>query len=66
MVVDWMPPPGMHSQPRAVQTKEHGLAPGIAEPELRAAGFTINNRDDHFVDTPDVQRPMWMLVAIRP
>lgn len=61
-----MPPRGMHSQPRAVQAKEHGLAPGIPEGELRAAGFTINHRYDHFVESPDVQRPMWMLIAVRP
>lgn len=42
-------------KPRERQVKEHYIAPGIVEAELREAGFEIVDRDDAFTRLRDVQ-----------
>lgn len=65
VVVDNMP---QHTRPRprADQAKNHVLAPEVAEPEFRAAGFEIVARRDDFIDRPDEEDVKWMIVCRRP
>jgi len=65
VVVDNMPQK-TRSRPRSDQTKNHVLAPEVAEPELIAAGFEIVARRDDFVDRPDEEDAKWMIVCRRP
>ena len=55
-------------KPREQQVKEHYIAPGIVEAELREAGFEVLDRDDAF--TRFTGRTMvggyWMIRARRP
>ncbi len=51
------------SRPREVQCKNHVLLPGLAEGELKRAGFEVITRDDHFVDDPDSEGVRWLIVA---
>jgi len=41
----------------------HVMNPDLAQNELRAAGFAVLRRDDHFVDDPDTERTEWLIVA---
>jgi ubiquinone/menaquinone biosynthesis C-methylase UbiE len=54
---------------REQQVKEHVIAPGIVEAELREAGFEIVDRDDAFTRFPKERTTVggfWMLRARRP
>jgi predicted methyltransferase len=42
----------------------HLLHPGMAEEEIRMAGFQVERRDDTFIDRPG-DAPWWLLVARR-
>jgi predicted methyltransferase len=55
-------------KPREQQVKEHYLAPGIVEAELREAGFEILDRDDAFTKftSPTIVGGFWMIRARRP
>jgi predicted methyltransferase len=64
VVVDNMPQ-HTRARPRADQVKNHVLAPEIAGPEFRAAGFEIVVRRDDFVDRPDEEDVKWMIVCRR-
>jgi len=48
---------------RDAQTRNHVMNPELVQSELRAAGFEVVRRDDHFVDDPDSERPEWLIVA---
>lgn len=71
VIVDMAPYEVSADAPRAEQVAEHELEVGIAERELRSAGFEIAERVDVFTERcipgvgagPFVQ---WMLVARRP
>ena len=53
---------------RELQVKEHVIAPGIVETELRDAGFEIVDRDDAFTKFtgPTIIGGFWMIRARRP
>jgi predicted methyltransferase len=54
---------------REQQVKEHVIAPGIVEAELREAGFEIVDRDDAFTRFPEertIVGGFWMIRARRP
>lgn len=52
---------------REQQVKEHEIAPGIVEAELREAGFEIVDRDDAFTTfTRSPRGRFWMIRARRP
>lgn len=54
---------------REQQVKEHQIAPGIVEAELREAGFEIVDRDDAFTRFPKEPTTVggfWMIRARRP
>jgi predicted methyltransferase/thiol-disulfide isomerase/thioredoxin len=54
------------SRPRVDQTKNHVLAPELAEAELKAAGFAIVIRlDDFSSPDQDSEDSRWMIVAER-
>ena len=54
-------------KPREQQVKEHHIAPGIVEAELREAGFEILDRDDAFTRfTGSRVGGYWMIRARRP
>jgi ubiquinone/menaquinone biosynthesis C-methylase UbiE len=55
-------------KPREQQVKEHYIAPGIVEAELREAGFEIIDRDDAFTKftSPTIVGGFWMIRARRP
>ena len=54
-------------KPREQQVKEHYIAPGIVEAELREAGFDIVDRDDAFTRfTGSRVGGYWMIRARRP
>ena len=55
-------------KPREQQVKEHYLAPGIVEAELREAGFEIVDRDDAFTKFTGrtITGGYWMIRARRP
>ena len=54
-------------KPREQQVKEHYIAPGIVEAELREAGFEIVDRDDAFTRfTGSRVGGYWMIRARRP
>jgi predicted methyltransferase len=55
-------------QPREQQVKEHYIAPGIVEAELREAGFEILDRDDAFTrfTSRTIVGGFWMIRARRP
>jgi predicted methyltransferase len=55
-------------KPREQQVKEHYIAPGIVEAELRAAGFEILERDDAFTSFKGrtIVGGYWMIRARRP
>ena len=65
VVVDFMPRK-TRPRPRAEQTKNHQIAPELAEPEFRAAGFDIVSRQDDFVNWPDEEETRWMIVCRKP
>ena len=65
VVVD-MTPHKTRSRPRADQTKNHTIAPEVAEQEFRAAGFEIASRRDDFVDQPDDESTRWIMICRRP
>jgi ubiquinone/menaquinone biosynthesis C-methylase UbiE len=65
VVVDLMPCK-TRNRPRAAQVKNHRLAPELAEPEFRQAGFQVLSRADDFIDNPDEENGRWMMVARRP
>ena len=65
VMVDLMPLK-TRGRPRASQVQNHKLAPELAEPEIRQAGFEILARVDDFVDRPDDEGGQWMIVARRP
>jgi len=51
---------------RELQVKEHEIAPGIVEAELREAGFEIVGRDDSFSTfTRDATGGFWLIKARR-
>ena len=54
------------TRPRADQTKNHVIAPDLAEAEIRDAGFEVVSRDDHFIDRPDEESTRWMIVFRAP
>jgi ubiquinone/menaquinone biosynthesis C-methylase UbiE len=66
LVVIDMPALKVRDRPRAVQFKNHVLAPELAEVEIRQAGFEILKRDDSFVNDPDKEGGKWLIVARRP
>ncbi|MDP2321906.1 MAG: class I SAM-dependent methyltransferase [Acidobacteriota bacterium] len=54
---------------REQQVKEHEIAPGVVETELREAGFEIIDRDDAFTRFPQTRTSVggfWMIRARRP
>ena len=51
---------------RAKQVAEHNLAIGIAERELRKAGFKIVRRDSKFVKFTKEPGAFWLILAQRP
>jgi len=51
---------------RDEQTAKHNLAADLGEQELRAAGFTIAERDNDFVKFTSVAGGFWMIVARKP
>jgi predicted methyltransferase len=55
-------------KPREQQVKEHYIAPGIVEAELREAGFEIVDRDDAFTRFTGrtIVGGYWMIRARRP
>ncbi|HMF88351.1 MAG TPA: methyltransferase domain-containing protein [Gemmatimonadaceae bacterium] len=55
-------------KPREEQVKEHYIAPGIVEAELREAGFEIVDRDDAFTRFTGrtIVGGYWMIRARRP
>ena len=55
-------------KPREQQVKEHYIAPGIVEAELREAGFEILDRDDAFTrfTSRTIVGGFWMIRARRP
>jgi predicted methyltransferase len=55
-------------KPREQQVKEHYIAPGIVEAELREAGFDILDRDDAFTTFKGrtIVGGFWMIRARRP
>jgi predicted methyltransferase len=55
-------------KPREQQVKEHYIAPGIVESELREAGFEILDRDDAFTKftSPTISGGFWIIRARRP
>lgn len=55
-------------KPREQQVKEHYIAPGIVEAELREAGFEIVDRDDAFTRFTGrtIVGGFWMIRARRP
>ena len=55
-------------KPREQQVKEHYIAPGIVEAELREAGFEIVDRDDAFTrfTSRTTVGGFWMIRARRP
>ena len=55
-------------KPREQQVKEHYIAPGIVEAELREAGFEILDRDDAFTKftSRTIVGGFWMIRARRP
>jgi len=55
-------------KPREQQVKEHVIAPGIVEAELREAGFDILDRDDAFTRFTGrtIVGGFWMIRARRP
>jgi len=54
-------------KPREQQVKEHYIAPGIVEAELREAGFEIVDRDDAFTRFTGARvGGYWMIRARRP
>lgn len=55
-------------KPREQQVKEHYIAPGIVEAELREAGFEILDRDDTFTKftSRTIVGGFWMIRARRP
>lgn len=55
-------------KPREQQVKEHNIAPGIVEAELREAGFDILDRDDAFTTFKGrtIVGGFWMIRARRP
>lgn len=56
-------------KPREQQVKEHVIAPGIVDAELREAGFEIVDRDDVFTRFPKERTTVggyWMIRARRP
>ena len=59
-------PQHTRARPRADQAKNHVLAPEVAEPEFRDAGFEIVARRDDFVDRPDEEDVKWMIICRRP
>jgi ubiquinone/menaquinone biosynthesis C-methylase UbiE len=65
VVVDQMPCKTL-ARPRADQVKNHVVAPGIVESEIREAGFEVVSRDDHFIDRPDEESTRWMIVFRKP
>ena len=65
VVVD-MTPHKTLTRPRTDQTKNHVIAPDIAESEIREAGFEVVSRDDHFIDNPDEESTRWMIVFRKP
>jgi ubiquinone/menaquinone biosynthesis C-methylase UbiE len=65
MILDGMPM-RTRSRPRAVQVKNHRIAPELVESELQRAGFEITDRRDGYVDNPDEEGRQWLTVARRP
>lgn len=65
VIVD-MTPHKTLSRPRADQVKNHVIAPDLVDSEVRAAGFQVVSRDDHFIDRPDEESTRWMIVARKP
>ena len=55
-------------KPREQQVKEHYIAPGIVEAELREAGFELLDRDDAFTRFTGrtIVGAFWMIRARRP
>ena len=55
-------------KPREQQVKEHYIAPGIVEAELREAGFEIVDRDDAFTrfTSRTIVGGFWLIRARRP
>ena len=55
-------------KPREQQVKEHYIAPGFVEAELREAGFEILDRDDAFTrfTNPKIVGGFWIIRARRP
>ncbi len=51
------------TRPRASQVKNHVLTPDLAQDDLKKAGFEVLSREDHFVDDPDMEGTMWLIVA---
>jgi len=51
------------SRPREAQMKNHVLWPDIATDDLQKAGFEVLFREEHFVDDPDSEGTLWLIVA---
>ena len=65
-VVVEMTPHKTLTRPRADQIKNHVISPELAASEIRAAGFELASRDDHFIDRPDEESTRWMMVFRKP
>jgi SAM-dependent methyltransferase len=56
-------PRKVHTQPRKIQMDNHVMAADVVEPEIKAAGFQIVERDDKFIDHPEDETVQWLMVA---
>ncbi len=65
VVVDLVPNKTL-TRPRAVQVKNHVIAPDLVESEVRQAGFEVVSRNDHFIDNPDEETTRWMIIFQKP
>ena len=65
VIVD-MTPHKTLTRPRVDQTKNHVIAPDLAQSEIQQAGFEMVSRDDHFIDNPDEESTRWMMVFRKP
>ncbi|HKE20967.1 MAG TPA: hypothetical protein VKB88_01180 [Bryobacteraceae bacterium] len=65
VVVD-MAPHKTPTSPREDQVRNHGIAPDLAQAEIRAAGCDVISRDDHLIDNPDEESTRWLSVLRKP
>jgi protein-L-isoaspartate O-methyltransferase len=54
------------TESRAIQERNHMIAPELAEQDLLREGFEILARNDDFIQYPDAGRQDWLILARRP